>query len=69
MKMKLVYRTVFKVKTRKDSKTAGRHFWFIIRNDLDPKSEGETVSCGMPDLAEKLPIGSTYETVLTIPSE
>jgi hypothetical protein len=44
-----------------------RKRWVVIRNDTDPSLVGEKIVCGMPFNAQDVPVGTTYETITTIP--
>lgn len=56
-----VTRTLCRVEER-----AGKKRWIVVENDSDPESVGETTACGLPR-AQDMPIGTTYETILTLP--
>jgi hypothetical protein len=40
--------------------------WKVKQCDEDPSVVGEIVCCGVPEMAEKLPIGTTFTTILNI---
>lgn len=47
----------------------GRNRWIVSVNDNDPETIGETVFCGMPGPAKDFPVGTKFQTTLTIPNE
>lgn len=57
-----VVRTLCRVK-----EVNGRKHWVVCENDSDPESIGEITACGMPVQANSVPVGSTFECILTIP--
>jgi hypothetical protein len=40
--------------------------WKVTQNDYDPSTVGEYVSSGVPERAAKLPLGTTFTTILNI---
>lgn len=46
---------------------SGKKRWVVVRNDYDPDSVGEVTACGLPCRAIDVPVGTTFETVFTIP--
>lgn len=59
----MIYKFIAKVVLGKDDKKR----WYIVVNDQDSETIGETVVCGMPMQAKDAPVGTIFETTLTIP--
>ena len=53
--------TVLEVQIRNDKKV-----WVITRNDADKSLVGEITASGTPARAKDLPVGSTFESILTV---
>ena len=62
-----MFNSITIIEVQKRTSAGNNQVWVVTRCDNDPDVVGTVTGCGLPCRANDVPLGTTFQTILTIP--